>query len=155
MSSQASLCHFYNEGLHFHRLLLQINFLDLVKAIAPFVGITFVSYCLESLLRYYSSLTGAVWRNYSMGKFFFFFCFIFLSLFFSCTNGIWKFLVQGSNLSQSSDLCHSCGNTGSLIHWDRPGIKLAPPQRQAGSLTHCTTAGTPLIGKFLFHFIFI
>ena len=24
-----------------------------------------------------------------------------------------------------------------------PGIKLAPPQRQAGSLTHCATAGTP------------
>ena len=30
---------------------------------------------------------------------------------------IWKFLGQGSNLSQSFSLRHSCSNTGSLTHW--------------------------------------
>ena len=39
-------------------------------------------------------------------------------------------------LSQSHDLHHSCSHI-------RPGIKPAPPQRQAGSLTYCATVGTP------------
>ena len=62
--------------------------------------------------------------------------------FFGCTCGIWKFLGQGSSLSCIYDLHHSCDNTGSLIHCARPGIEPAMPQRRAGSLTHCTTAGT-------------
>ena len=57
--------------------------------------------------------------------------------------GIWKFLSQGSNPSQSCDLHHSCSNAArSLIHCARLGIQPAPPQRQTGSLTCCATAGT-------------
>lgn len=33
-------------------------------------------------------------------------------------------------------------NMGPLIHCCRVGIQLMPPQRRAGSLTHCTTART-------------
>ena len=51
----------------------------------------------------------------------------FLSIFFSCIYSTWKFPGQGSHPSHSCDLYHSCSN--------------------ARSLTHCTTAGTPL---FLF-----
>ena len=47
----------------------------------------------------------------------------------------------GSN--QSCDLGHSCSNPGSSTHCAWLGIKLASPQRQAGSLTHCATEGTP------------
>ena len=36
----------------------------------------------------------------------------------------------------------------------RLGIKPAPSQRQAGSLTHCTTVGTPEIVSFYFIFLF-
>lgn len=46
-------------------------------------------------------------------------------------------------------LHHSCDNSGSLTHCSRPGIKPAfkpaTPQRQARSLTHGTTAGTPVL----------
>ena len=49
----------------------------------------------------------------------------------------------GTESSHSCNLHHTCSNTTSLTHYSRPGIKLAPPQRQARSLTHCTTAGTP------------
>ena len=63
-------------------------------------------------------------------------------------HGIQKFLGQGSNLSQSYDLHHSYSNTGSLTHCAKPGIKLAPPQRQVRSLTHCATAGTPTLQSF-------
>ena len=73
-----------------------------------------------------------------------FFSFFFFSfLFFTCTHGIWKFLGQGWNLSQSCDLCHNCSNTRSLMHCTGPGIKPAPPERHAGSLTYCATEGTP------------
>ena len=34
-------------------------------------------------------------------------------------------------------------NAGSLTHCTRRGIKLATPQRQFRSLTHCATGGTP------------
>ena len=37
----------------------------------------------------------------------------------------------------------SYSNAGSLTPCAGPGIELAPPQRQARSLTHCVTAGTP------------
>ena len=41
----------------------------------------------------------------------------FLSFFLSdCIHGIWKFPGQGSNLSYSCSLCHSCSNAGSLTH---------------------------------------
>ena len=54
---------------------------------------------------------------------------------------IWKFWGQGSNLSWSCNLCHSCSNTESLTHCIGLGIKSVPPQRQA--LTHCTREGAP------------
>ena len=50
---------------------------------------------------------------------------------------------QARNVSCSRNLCHSCSNAGSLTHYAGLGIQLATPQRQAGSLTHCTMAGTP------------
>ena len=54
----------------------------------------------------------------------FLFCFVLvLFLFFGCTHGIRKFPSQGSNLSCSCDLCHSCTNARSLTHCTRPGIK--------------------------------
>ena len=43
-----------------------------------------------------------------------------------------------------SQSCNSCVNSGSLTHCTGLRIKLAPPQRQAKSLTHCTTVGTPI-----------
>ena len=49
--------------------------------------------------------------------------FFFFFFFFDHTLSIWKFPGQGLNLSLSCSLCHSFGNTGSL--------------------TYCTTAGTP------------
>lgn len=39
---------------------------------------------------------------------------IWFFFFSGCTHGKWKSLGQGSNLSQSRDLRHSCRNTGSL-----------------------------------------
>ena len=41
--------------------------------------------------------------------------------FLGSTFSIWKFLGQGSNLSQSRDLCHSCTNPGSLTQSARAG----------------------------------
>ena len=67
---------------------------------------------------------------------------IFFSV-FGCPWGIWKFLGQGLNPSQSHNWCHSCSNTRSLNHCKGPRIEPAPPQRPARSLTHCTTAGSP------------
>ena len=58
--------------------------------------------------------------------------FFFFSL-FSHTCSIWKILGQGSNLSLSCDLHHSCSNTGSLTHCAGMGIK-PMPQRQPGPL---------------------
>ena len=78
--------------------------------------------------------------------------FFFLS-YFSLTCSIWKFLGQGSNLSQICDLCHSYGNAGSLIHCAGLEIKVATPRRQARSSTHCATEGIPdkciTVGKTL------
>ena len=50
---------------------------------------------------------------------------------------------QGSHLSQSCNLYHSCSNTGSLTHCTRSGMAPVPPQRQGGSLTLYATAETP------------
>ena len=79
----------------------------------------------------------------TMSPFDFFFFFFFF--FFGCHQGIWKFLGQGLNPSQSFDLGHSCSNIRYLTHCAGLGIKPVPPQRQAGSLTHCATVGTPII----------
>ena len=58
----------------------------------------------------------------------------------------WHMEVPGPGI-KSEPLCHSCGNARSLTHCARMGIKPATPQRQRqrGSLTHCTTVGTPKI----------
>ena len=78
-----------------------------------------------------------------------------LAPFFSpCIHGLWKFLGQGSNLSQSCDLCHSCGNTGSLTHCGGResnvclGSDLSHCRNNPGSWTPCTTAGMPHLGTF-------
>ena len=77
-------------------------------------------------LRPPSTLDGQV-RKLRHGRFFFslypgpFFFF----LLHSCTRGIWTFPGQGSNQSCSASLHHSHSNTGSLIHWIRPGIEPA------------------------------
>ena len=65
--------------------------------------------------------------------------------FFSHTWGIWKFPSQGWNLSHICNLHHSCGNTRSLTHCSGLGVELAMPQKQAGSLSHCAIAGTPIL----------
>ena len=62
--------------------------------------------------------------------------------------GIWKFPGQGLNLSWSFDQCPCCSHAGSLIHCTGLGIKLEPPQRQAGLLTHSNTAGIPIFTIF-------
>ena len=55
-------------------------------------------------------------------------------LFFGCTCSIWKFLGQGSNLYLSSEPSQCRDNVGSL--------------------THCTTAGTPIHPVYLCMFLF-
>lgn len=70
-----------------------------------------------------------------------FILFYFLS--WSHLRGTWKFPSPRSNSIQSCDLHPSCSNNGFLTHCTGPEIKLVPPQRQAGSLTNCATAGTP------------
>ena len=67
----------------------------------------------------------------------------FFPSFLGYTWSLWKFLGQGSNPSHIFEQCHSCGNAGSLTHSPGPGIEPTMPQRQAGSVTHFTTAGTP------------
>ena len=73
------------------------------------------------------------------------FCFGFLFLFFFFRHpcSIWKFQGQGWNPSRSCELRHSCSNAGSLTYRARTGIELVPLQRQARSLTHRATVGTP------------
>ena len=88
-----------------------------------------------------------------MGTFFFlmfFLCVPFVSLdlffffFFVCTCSLWKFPGQGIKSSCSCGLHHSCSVAGSLASWAGPKVELMVPQRQARSLTHCATAGTPV-----------
>ena len=38
--------------------------------------------------------------------------------------------IATPDLSRICDLCCTCGNAGSLTHWERPGIELASSQRQ-------------------------
>ena len=63
----------------------------------------------------------------------------FVSVFYGHTHGIWKLPGQGSNLSRSCNLCHSCGNTRSInplhLHSDCADT--------VGFLTHSATVGTP------------
>ena len=49
---------------------------------------------------------------------------------FGHSQGIWKFLGQGLNLSCSWDLHHSCSNTRFFSHCSRPGSELRLLQRQ-------------------------
>ena len=74
-----------------------------------------------------------------------FFSFFFFS---GHTHGTWKFPGQGSNLSWSCNLCYSCCNARLFKPCTRPGIKLAPPQTQGRSLTHCAIARTSSIIAF-------
>ena len=60
----------------------------------------------------------------------FFFLFFFFFFFFSCTCSIWMFPGQGSNLSCSCDICHSCNNTRSLTHRTGSGTESMLLQRQ-------------------------
>lgn len=61
---------------------------------------------------------------------------------------------QGSNPSCSCDLRRRCSNALlSLTHCTRLSIQLALPQRQARSLTHSATVGTPF-WFLLTHLIF-
>ena len=65
-------------------------------------------------------------------------------LFLSFGRGVGMFPGQVSNLSHIYHWpTHSGSNTGSFTHGAGLGIKWAMPQRQAKSLTHCATAGTP------------
>ena len=74
---------------------------------------------------------------------------LFIFIFFGCTNGIWKFLSQGINLSHSCGLHHSWRNTGSLTHFtglgSNPCLTSNPShcRDNTGSSTCCTTVGTP------------
>ena len=50
-----------------------------------------------------------------------------------CVFSFWqhmKFSGQGSDLSCSCNLSHSCGNTGFLTHCARPGIELSSQRSQ-------------------------
>ena len=53
--------------------------------------------------------------------------FTFIYLFNGDARVIWKFLDQGSNLSHSFDLCHSCSNATCFNQFAKPGIEAVPP----------------------------
>ena len=86
------------------------------------------------------------------GKAFFFFFFFFA---YGHTHDMWKFLGQGLNLSCSYNLCHSCSNARFLTHsvldqrWTPTST--ATQATAVGSLTYCTTAGTPT--RLIFGFV--
>ena len=65
-------------------------------------------------------------------------CFV-LFCFLGYTRGIWKFPGQRSNLSCSSDLQHSCGNTRSFTHCAGLGIKVHRLRYNSRFLTCCAT----------------
>ena len=54
-----------------------------------------------------------------------------------------EFPGQGSNLSSSCDLCHSCSNLRCLTHCTGPGIELASLLLQRYHWSCCAIAGTP------------
>ena len=61
------------------------------------------------MLSFFEKLPLLCW-SLSISKFFSPQCSWYVSFFFGCTNGVWKFLGQGSNL------CHSSDNSGCLTH---------------------------------------
>ena len=69
--------------------------------------------------------------------------------FFGCTHSTWNFPGPWLNLSCSCDLCHSCGNTESLIPVPGGGSNpclsrdLNCHRDNVGSLTCCTIVETP------------
>ena len=58
-----------------------------------------------------------------------FYSFLFFFPFFGC-HGHMGFQGQESDPSPGCDLCHSCGNAGSLTHCARPGIEPASQRSQ-------------------------
>lgn len=61
--------------------------------------------------------------------------------FFCHTQALWKFLGQGWKLSQSCDLCHSCGNTapqGNLLLYMFLIFVLTIFQNLIGEMENCT-----------------
>ena len=78
---------------------------------------------------------------------------------YGCTCGIWKFLGQGVKLEPqlgptpqprqhwigATSVTHPtvCGNTRSLTHWARPGIKPTSSQRQCQVPNSLSHIGTP------------
>ena len=85
------------------------------------------------------TLRSVVWL-----AFFFFF-------FNGCTHGgIWKFPGQELNLSHSCDLGCSWSNSGSFNHRAvRTCASIATQAAAVGFLTHCATAGTPVVGLLM------
>ena len=67
--------------------------------------------------------------------------FLFFSFFLAAPRHM-KFLGQGSDLSCSCDLSHSCSDAGSLTHC--AGLWIEPAsQHSKMPPAHCATAGTP------------
>ena len=64
--------------------------------------------------------------------------------------------IEGSNLSQSSDLCHSCDDGGSLTHYSgaRDGTEHSLPQRQCQILNPLRHSGRFASFLLLFSFLF-
>ena len=69
---------------------------------------------MKTLEKFCSGSSHVMFKTKSRRVFFLFFGFIFSP----CTWALWKFPDQGSNLSCSCDLRHSCGNARSLTCWD-------------------------------------
>ena len=63
--------------------------------------------------------------------------------FFGCTTLYGVLLGQGLDPSHSCNLSCSCGNTRSLTHYGRPGIRTCIPALPRPCWFCCTTAGTP------------
>ena len=93
-----------------------------------------------------------------------FLSFCLFAVFLGSSHGIWRFPGWGSNQSCSRrpttepqqrgiwavSATHSTahGNTGSLIHWARPGMEPATPWFLVGFVNHWATTGTPTLFTF-------
>ena len=105
-------------------------------------------------------------ENLSQCPVFFSFFLFFLK---GCTLGIWRFPGEGLNRSCSCwptpqtqqremgagsvTYTTAHGNTRSLIHWERPGIKPATSWLLVGFVNHWATMGIP--NKIYFYIIFL
>jgi len=108
-------------------------------------------------------LDSSVFLNESPNFIFFFFFFpLSFCLFLGCSRGKWSFPGWGSNRTcshwptpqphshsnvgiraVSATYTTAHGNSGSLIHWARSGIKPATSWFLVGFVNHCATTGTP------------